>query len=75
MKVTLGLRKSTPIATRYSMLGWLSIKDQIFVQYFKILTKIETLRKDHMLTKEINIDQVLKAIKDKDQPQPTCTKI
>ena len=40
MKVILGLRKSTPIPTRYSLLGWLSIKDQIFVQYFKLLSTL-----------------------------------
>ena len=68
MKVTLGLRKSVPIATRYTILGWLSIKDQIFVQYMKILSKIKSLRSDHELTKETNLDEILKNIKDKDHP-------
>ena len=59
MKVTLALRKFVPIATRYSMLGWLSIKDQIFIQYFKLLTKINILRKDHSLVQETSLDDVL----------------
>ena len=50
------------------MLGWLSIKDQIFVQYFKILTKIKTLRKDHSLVQETNLEEVLQHIKEKKFP-------
>ena len=67
MKVTLGLRKSVPLATRYSILGWLSIKVQIFVQYFKILSKIKSLRPDHEL-QETSLDTVLQNIKEKDHP-------
>ena len=52
MKAALGLRKFTTIPTRYSLLGWLTIKDQIFIQYFKILTKIKALRDDHSLKKK-----------------------
>ena len=36
-KIVLGARKSTPLATLYTLTGWLTLKDAIFVQTFKIL--------------------------------------
>ena len=64
----MGARKSTPLATLYTLTGWLTLKDTIFVQVFKILSKIEILRDDHPLKKEISLEEVLENIRTKKHP-------
>ena len=68
MKLILGARKFTPISTLYTLTGWLSLKDTIFVQTFKILSKLQVLRDDHPLKKEINLDEVLTNLHTKKHP-------
>ena len=63
MKIILGARKFTPIASLYTLTGWLTIKDTIFVQVFKILSKRQVLRDDHPLKQEISLDEVLETCK------------
>ena len=63
MKTALGLRLNTPICIRYHLTGWLTLKDQIFVQYFKLLTKMKYLRMDHPLHQETDMDTVLTALR------------
>ena len=62
MKIVLGARKNTPIAILYSLTEWLTIKDIIFLQYFKILSKIPFLRNDHLLAQETNLDEILENV-------------
>ena len=68
MKVILGTRKFTPISTLYTLTGWFPLKDVIFMQTFKILSKIEILRDDHPLKAEINLEEVLENIRTKKHP-------